>query len=162
MSPRLLMILGLATLVASIPLSLVSMTTHYIEYSAERVFDVPAEPVELTSILGVTGAEDLVNLTLSLRNMDNHSSTLMVFDRIVEYSVTVKPGEAVNLTLNHPFYSIMSMENTTLTSITLTGLRAVKPFMALSILSLVTFIVGTVLMATYIYLRTLEKVTSPS
>ncbi|WP_157861059.1 hypothetical protein [Desulfurococcus amylolyticus] len=156
LSPRLLMLIGLSMLVASILLSMASMLTYYSVIHYSTIYNLTTIEIPLTSILENTDPGNLVNITLTVENIDTHIARITVFNRLIEYSEYVKPGEVVVFTLDNLFYNIMASEDTQV-SINMTCIREEKPFLLLSLLSLVTFTIGTVVSAFYVYLKTLEK-----
>jgi len=151
------MIVGLAVLLASIPLSLLSMTTYYREYRAEAVYNVTEYPALLPYILQIGEASSLSQVNLSITNMDEHPAKIMVSSQLVEYSRTLKPGETINFTLDNVYYSVMTDEGSMRALIRINCLKEEKPFLPLSIVSLITFITGTILVSFYVYMKILES-----
>lgn len=156
LTPRLLMLIGLSMLVASILLSMASMLTYYSVIHYSTIYNLTTMEIPLTSILENTDPGNLVNITLTVENMDTHIARITVFNRLIEYSEYVKPGEAVVFTLDNLFYNIMASEDTRVL-INMTCIKEEKPFLLLSLLSLVAFTIGTVISAFYVYLKMLEK-----
>jgi len=151
------MIVGLAVLLASIPLSLLSMTTYYREYRAEAMYNVTEYPALLTDILQMGEASSLSQVNLSITNMDEHPAKIMVSSQLVEYSRTLNPGETANFTLDNVYYSVMTDEGSMRALIRINCLKGEKPFLPLSIVSLITFITGTILVSFYVYMKILES-----
>jgi hypothetical protein len=159
LTPRLLMLIGLSMLVVSILLSMASTLTYYSVIHYSTIYNLTTMEIPLTSILENTSPENLVNITLTVENMDTHIARITVFNRLIEYSEYVEPGKVVVFTLDNLFYNIMASENTRVL-INMTCIREEKPFLLLSLLSLATFTIGTVISAFYVYLKTLEKTRS--
>jgi len=151
------MIVGLAVLLASIPLSLLSMTTYYREYQAEAVYNVTKYPALLPYILQIGEASSLSQVNLSITNMDEHPAKIIVSSQLVEYSRTLNPGETVNFALDNVYYSVMTDEGSMKALIRVDCLKEEKPFLPLSIVSLITFITGTILVSFYVYMKIMES-----
>lgn len=151
-----LLTLGLMLLALSIVISLISMTAYPVEYTSQDVY-VSTSGVEVPAVLGIPGGESILEPVLSATNIGEQAvyiEVFSVFNESAPLGGVVQPGETVNFTLNHIFYYIKSSGGARL-SLTLRGFK--MPFIALSILSLIAFIAGTVISAISVYAWILEK-----